>query len=90
MRPEFQLLIALYAIHFAVWVPMVLRLPMREPFSQFLLVLAPLVVCFGISAIWQGVSNTLHKNKQPSTSFLQTFHACFLAATVLSVVIQIF
>ncbi len=76
-------------MHFAVWVPMALRLSMREPFSQVLLVLAPLAVCFGISAIWQGVSNTLHKNKQPSTSFLPTFHACLLATTVLSVVIQL-
>lgn len=92
VRPEFQLLIALYAIHFAVWVPIALRLSTREPFSQFPLVLAPLIVCFVISAIWQGVFFILRKNKQlsqPGPSFLPTFHACLLAATVLSVVIQV-
>jgi hypothetical protein len=91
VRPEFQLLIVLYAIHFALWVPVALRFATRAPSSQLLLVLAPVAVCFGISAIWLGVSYTLRKNNlsQGGPSFLPLAHLCLLAFTVLGVVIRV-
>jgi hypothetical protein len=91
VRPEFQLLVALYAIHFAVWVPTALRLSTRASFSQVLLVLAPLSVCYSMPAIWLGFSYAFRKNNplsQDGPSFLPMVHLCLLAFTLLFLALQ--
>ena len=92
MRPEFQLLIAMYAIHFAVWVPMAVKLATRESLPLILLVLAPLAVCYGMPAIWLSVSCAFRKNSpqsQEGPGLLRIVHVCLIAFTVLCLLIRV-
>lgn len=82
----------MYAIHFAVWVPMAMRLATRESLSLILLVLAPLAVCYGMPAIWLGVSCAFRKNSpqsQEGPGFLRIVHICLIAFTVLCLLIRL-
>ncbi|MCU0720663.1 MAG: hypothetical protein MUC83_13225 [Pirellula sp.] len=92
VRPEFHLLIAFYAIHFAVWVPLASRLSARDSFSTCLLILTPLAICYGMPAIWLGIFCAFQKGNplsQGGPSFLQIVHLCLIVFTFLCVVMRI-
>ena len=92
VRPELQWIIALYGIHFAVWVPISLRLSPPAFLAQFLLIIAPLAVCYGIPAAWLGVSYAIRESNPMSHGefgFLLTVHLCLLAFTLLCIVMRV-
>jgi hypothetical protein len=49
VNPEIQILLALYAIHFSLWIPAAARL---YPAMFLPMLLAPVVFCHGISALY--------------------------------------
>jgi len=92
VRPELQLIIALYGIHFAAWVPISLRLASPVFLAQFLLVIAPLAACYGIPAAWLGVLYAIRQSNtmsQGGFGYLLIVHLCLLAFTLLFFVMRI-
>jgi len=87
-----QLIIALYGIHFAVWVPTSLRLAPPGFFAQFLLIIAPLAVCYGIPAAWLGVSSAVRASDAMSPGgfgYLLIVHLWLLAFTFICLVVRV-
>lgn len=87
VSPEFQLLVALYGIHFALWIPLALRLSPAISLAKFAIIFAPIVTCYSLSAIWLGVSREIRRGDQTLSGvegFLPGGHLCLLVFSLLS------
>ena len=52
VNPEIQILLALYAIHFVLWIPAATRLYPAMLLPTLAVGLAPVVICHGLSAFY--------------------------------------
>jgi hypothetical protein len=90
VRHDLQPTLALYGIHFAIWVPVALRYSRPEFLEQLSVSIAPLAVCYALSAIWlytrSAIQRFLHGNRisGEGLGYLPMVHVCLLVTTVLA------
>ncbi len=89
VRHDLQPTLALYGIHFAIWVPVALRYSRPVFLEQLSISIAPLAVCYALPAIWLCTHSAIHRNfhgnriSDEGVGYLPMVHLCLLVITVL-------
>jgi hypothetical protein len=84
---EIQIILALYAIHFVIWIPIVLRLFPTLPLPKLAVAVAPVVLCHGLSASYLWVSREVRGGEKDSRGiegFIPGGHLLLLIFTLVS------